>query len=737
MNVAHYARGVLSFILHDFAAPFAAAPQKGSRLTTSLHRWRSAASLRSIVIAAEIACGWSSPLLAEEIAPTPLDPVVVTATRTAERAFDLPLAIDTVGVDQIQRGQLQINLSESLQRVPGISIQSRWNFAQDLQLSVRGFGARANFGVRGVRLYQDYIPATMPDGQGQTGSFSLVSAQRIEVLRGPFSSLYGNASGGVISVFTEDGPATPLLNGQLIGGSYATWNAVAKAEGQAGAVNYVVAGNYFTTDGYRDHSEASRAIANVKLKLAASPDTTITLIGNSLDQPDAQDPLGLTRAQWEANPRQADPAAVAFDTRKSVNQQQGGATLEQRVSSAADLRVTGYIGSRTVRQFLALPGTGATSSGGVTDLGNTFGGVDARLVARFSFADRPGSVTFGADYETQRQQRRGYVNDNGALGDLRRDEIDTVSNTDGYLQLEFSPLDPLGLFAGFRYSDVRFDSADHYVNAANPDDSGQRRYSHGMPVAGVVWHVTETLNLYANYGQGFETPTFTELAYRPVGSGLNLGLQPSVSNSYEFGLKALLPHAQRVNLAAFNIDVTDEIVINTATGGRTTYKNAGKTRRQGIEAAWQGDLAAGFAGYVSYTYLSAEFTSAATTGVPPQIVPAGAHLPGVPQANAYGELTWSYPEAWGFNAALEVQYAGKMYVNDRNTDAAPAYTVGNARIGFEQRTGRWLLREFVRLNNFTNVNYVGSVIVGDTNTRYFEPAATRNFLVGASFVVTF
>jgi len=258
--------------------------------------------------------------------PAQLDPVVVTATRSNERAFDLPLAIDTVTGEQIQRGQLQINLSESLVRVPGISVQSRWNFAQDLQLSIRGFGARANFGVRGVRLYQDYIPATMPDGQGQTGSFSLASAQRIEVLRGPFSSLYGNAAGGVISVFTEDGPTPPLASAQVIGGSYGTWNAIAKLEGRDGATDYVVAGNHFTTDGYRDHSVASRDLLNVKLQVAAAPDTTITVIGNWLDQPDAQDPLGLTRAQWEADPRQADPAAIRFDTRKSVTQLQGGVT---------------------------------------------------------------------------------------------------------------------------------------------------------------------------------------------------------------------------------------------------------------------------------------------------------------------------------------------------------------------------------------------------------------------------
>ncbi len=691
----------------------------------------------AFAVAGCLAFAAAAPLRGQEAPPAKLDPVVVTATRTAERAFDLPVAIDTVTADQIQNGQLQINLSESLARVPGISIQSRWNYAQDLQLSIRGFGARANFGVRGVRLYQDNIPATMPDGQGQTGSFSLVSAQRIEVLRGPFSSLYGNASGGVISVFTEDGPATPLANAQLIGGSFGTWNAVAKGAGQAGAVNYVVAFNDFTTDGYRDHSQAQRELANIKLRFDPAPDTTVSLIANTLYQPEAQDPLGLTRAQWEADPRQADPAAIRFDTRKTVSQTQGGATIDQRLSADSDVRITGYGGTRQVRQFLALSGIGATSSGGVTDLDRSFGGIDGRLATRFSLGGLAGTVTLGVNYESQREHRRGYVNVDGTLGDLRRDETDTVSNTDGYLQVEFSPLESLSVLAGWRYSNVHFTTADHYVNAANPDDSGMRSYSHGSPVVGVVWQAMDNVNVYANYGEGFETPTFAEVAYRPVGTGLNLGLQPSVSNSAEIGAKMLPGRGQRVNLAAFDIETSDEIVVNIATGGRTTYKNATKTRRRGIEAAWEGNLGAGFTGYAAYTYLSAKFAADATTGAPPLIVPAGARLPGVPAANAYGELAWSYPAAAGLSAALEVQYAGKVYVNDRNTDAAPAYTVGNARLGFEQRTGRWLLREFVRLNNFTNVNYVGSVIVGDTNGRYFEPAGSRNFLIGASVSASF
>src|SRR5450631_1752568 len=307
-----------------------------------------------------------------------LDPIVVTATRTEERAFDLPVAIDSIDAAQIQQGQLQINLSESLARVPGIVVQSRWNYAQDLMLSIRSFGARANFGVRGIRLYQDGIPATMPDGQGQTSSFSLVSAKRIEVMRGPFSTLYGNASGGVIAVFTEDGPDPPMMQAQVVGGSYGTWNSIVKFEGASPVANYVLAGNAFQTDGYREHSVASRDLTNVKLRFDLGENTKLTVIGNSFYQPEAQDPLGLTKAQWQADPRQADPVAILFNTRKTVDQQQGGATLEQRLSTDTVLRVTGYGGARGVRQYLALLGNGATSSGGVTDLNGDFGGIDAR-----------------------------------------------------------------------------------------------------------------------------------------------------------------------------------------------------------------------------------------------------------------------------------------------------------------------------------------------------------------------
>ncbi|HET9832415.1 MAG TPA: TonB-dependent receptor, partial [Vicinamibacterales bacterium] len=286
-----------------------------------------------------------------------------------------------------------------------------------------------------------------------------------------------------------------------------------------------------------------------------------------------------------------------------------------------------------------------------------------------------------------------------------------------------------------RYSDVRFDSNDHFVLPGNPDDSGNVSYTHTSPVAGAVWHLNESVNVYASYGQGFETPTFIELAYRPVGSGLNLGLQPSVSTSAEVGIKAILG-AQRVNVAGFWTDTKNELVIDTATGGRTTYKNAAKTKRRGVEASWEADLGAGFAAYAAYTYLDATYASSLTTGSPPVTVPAGNQLPGVPKSSAYAELSWSRPAWSGFSAAVELAAASKVYVNDANSDAAPGYLIANLRAGFTQQSGRWQFREFVRVNNVGNLNYVGSVIVGDTNSRYFEPAATRNYIVGVSVNVS-
>jgi iron complex outermembrane receptor protein len=638
--------------------------------------------------------------------------------------------VDIIDGRTIRDGQSAINLSETLVRVPGVFAANRQNYAQDLQISSRGFGARAAFGVRGVRLYQDGIPVTMPDGQGQTGSFSLLSAQQIEVVRGPFSTLYGNASGGVISVFSEDGATPPVLTASGGAGSYDMWTAGLKLRGTMGNAGYVVAGSEFQTGGYRDHSAARRDLVNAKLRYDASDATRITLIGNTQYQPETQDPLGLNRAQWDTNPRQVDPSAVQFDTRKTINQTQGGVAIDHRVSADTTLHVSAYDGRRLIRQYLALQGGALTSSGGVTDLDRDFGGLGVRGVWRGQALGAPLTLTVGADADKMKERRRGFVNNNGALGDLRRDEDDSVNSADVYAEAEWRFAPAFAGTLGVRSSSVRYKSEDHFITGPNPDDSGARKFTNTSPILGLVFHATPEVNVYASYGQGFETPTFAEMAYNPMGSGLNFALNPATSRAVELGVKAQVANQQRINVAVFHVDTDDEIVTDTATGGRNTFKNAGKTRRDGAELSWEGALPWGLHAHVALTYLRAVFAEAFTTGSPPLPVSSGNRLPGVPPQQAYAELTWVPGGYGGFNAGVDVQYVGKLYVNDRNTDAAPAYTAANIRAGLAQKVGRATLSEFVRVNNVLDRRYAGSVIVGDTNGRFFEPAPGRNWFVG-------
>ena len=666
--------------------------------------------------------------------------MTVSATRVEHDSFDLPVSIDSVSSRTIHGDNPQVNLSETLNRVPGVVVQNRQNYAQDLQISSRGFGARSTFGVRGIRLIADGIPATMPDGQGQAASFNLSSAQRIEVLRGPFSSLYGNAAGGVIQIFTADAPPEPTLTGGVFAGTYDTRKFGLQYGGQHGPLNALIDASRFDTDGYRDHSAARRDHVNAKFKLDAGVRGTVTFVLNALDQPETQDPLGLTASQAAQNPRQAGTNALAFNTRKSIAQNQAGLVYDVQLSPRDALQARAYGGDRQVTQFLAIPlaaQNAATSSGGVVDLDRGYGGAGVRLTHEATAAGTPLIVSAGVDYDRMSERRKGFINNFGVSGGLKRDEDDTVTNTDLYVQAEWRFSPRWNLLAGVRHSRVSFESRDYFVTAGNPDDSGTIDFTRTTPVAGLTFRVTPTVNLYANAGKGFETPTFAELAYRPGGAtGLNFALKSANSLHREVGAKALIGEANRVNVALFRIDVDDEIVVNSSSGGRTDFKNAAQTRREGLELLWEGRFAQGFEAAVAYTLLDARFTQPFTSGSPPVTVPAGNKLPGVPPSSLYGELVWRHTPS-GFHAGIEARRNGKVYVNDANSEFASAYVVWNVRAGLEQRRRNWRLTEFVRVDNVADRRYIGSVIVAEANARYYEPAPERGFLVGVSAELKF
>ncbi len=685
-------------------------------------------------------------------APDTLEPVVITGTRTERRAFDLPMSLDAISGSQIQDGKARVNISEDLNRVPGTFVQNRENFAQELQITIRGFGARSQFGTRGIKLIADGIPASTPDGQGSPGVFDLGSAERIEVLRGPFSALYGNHSGGVVQVFSESGTTPPTLAADLTYGSYGFQRYGLKGGAASGAFNGMASASYFSVDGYREHSAARKAQFNTKLGYELSESNRLTLVATGFNQPNAQDPLGLTQAQVQQNPRQAQPVALAFNTRRSLDNVQGGLIWDAALGPADSLRVLGYVGSRSNEQFLAVPlanQQAATSSGGVSSLDRQFGGGALRWTRQQEWLEGPLTWTAGVDYDASSEARRGYINNLGVSGALKRDEDNDVTNLGAYLQAEWQFLPRWSLSAGVRYTKVEFTSSDHYITTGNPDDSGSTSYAEWTPTVGLLFRFSPTLNLYASYGRAFETPTGIELAYRPDGaSGLNFSLQPTISDQFEVGAKVLLEPSTRLNVAVFSIQTSGEIVIASNLGGRSSFQNAGDSSRLGAELMLESELGGGFSTHVALTLLNARFDSAfrscaplaafcnPVTGANTAVVAAGNRVPGVPNATFFADLAYRNP-ALGLRGAFEVIANGAVAVNDFNSADAPGYTIANLWAGLEQVAGRWRFREFARVNNLFGREYIGAVIVGDANGRYYAPAPTRNFLLGALAVYEF
>lgn len=699
------------------------------------------------------------------------EPVIVTGTRIASDPFEVPAAIDRVDGSAIRAGRLQVNLSESLGVVPGLAIQNRNNYAQDLQLSIRGFGARSTFGIRGVRLYVDGIPATQPDGQGQLSNIDLSSVDRIEVLRGPYSALYGNSSGGVVQAFTQDGldggSAGARIVASFAAGSNATLRVGLKAIGSFGAATavsprrfgYVVSASHFETEGPRRHSAARRDIGNAKLTFRPDSKTRITLIANAVDLPRAQDPLGLSRAQFERDPGSVDASALLFDTRKSFSQRQAGAIVEHELDADNRVRVLVYGGSRSVQQFLSIPvaaQTAVTSPGGVIDLDRNYAGTDLRFTHRTQLAAQPLSLIVGLASDRLAEHRRGYENFSGPVGArvlgvqgaLRRDEDNDVNNVDQYLQASWTFAPRWTLDAGVRHSVVRFASRDRYVvvtpSGSNPDDSGRVRYQATLPVVGVLYRATPAVHLYATAGRGFETPTFNELGYRPDGlTGLNLALKPAKSDSVEAGIKTRVDWSAsaslRANAAIFTTRTQDEIVTLSNLGGRSTFTNAGRTRRRGAEFSALWTFAKDWRLQAAYTVLDARYRDAFATCVatpcakPTVVIPAGRRIPGIAGNSAYAELAYA-PES-GWRAGVEARRAGKVYVDDANSDAAASYAVLNVRIGYLWRVARWSVESFARIDNVTDRRYAGSVIVNEGNRRFFESAQRRTYLFGATATI--
>jgi iron complex outermembrane receptor protein len=674
--------------------------------------------------------------------------VVITGSVGQRAADEAPYAITLIGRESLRNAGPQVNLSEALAQVPGLVVNNRSNYAQDLQISARGFGARAGFGVRGLRLYADGIPATGPDGQGQVSHVDIAGAQRVEVLRGPFSVLYGNSSGGVIAVFGAPAKAREV-EVDVDGGSFGLAQArVAVATPLDGGFDLRASASTLRTEGFRPQSDANKTQGNVRVGWQGGGDS-VTVLANVLDQP-ALDPLGLTRAQFDLGPDQTAQTALDFNTRKNTRQSQAGASWRHRFGEGAlrDTQVAVFGGARHVQQWLAITPptqTNVRHGGGVIAFDRLYHGIDAR--AHWTFG--PVELVTGAALERQRDDRKGYENFIGTgaaqvvgvTGRLRRDEIDSAQTQDVYAQGEWTlPADVL-LVGGVRSGRVRLAARDAYLS--NGDDSGNLAFHYTNPVLGLHWKPAAGLNLHASLARGFESPTLGELAYRADGTGgFNTALKPQSSRQAEVGAK-WRDGGLALDATLFDVATTDEIGVATNAGGRSAFQNIGRTQRRGLEAgltwrptgewnAWKLQLS-GSVLRATYEddFLVCAGIPCAAANVP---VPAGNRIAGAPSGNAYAELAWA-GGAWG-ELAVEVRGLGATAANDRNTDIAAGFATGSLRWvkGVPMPVAGLRMEWPVRVDNVANRRYAGSVIVNDANGRYYEPGAPRSVLLSLRFI---
>jgi len=644
-----------------------------------------------------------------------LDEIVVTATRRESSIRDVARSVSVVSKDRIQKATQQLGLDEALLSVPGLYIQNRYNFSGDLRVSLRGFGARSSFGIRGIRIFVDGIPETLPDGQSGVDSIDLGSAQSIEVLRGPASSLYGNASGGVIAITSELGRSEPAVEGRVAAGEFGFQQYGFKAVGQVKSADYLFNVSRTELDGYRDHSKFRGTLVNARLGIPLNDSDRLLIAMNITDQPLAQDPGGINAAQAALDPSSARDRNLLYDGGETLEQQRFGFVYERERSS----------GTLTLRNYYVwrdfankLPFTG----GGSVDLERFFYGVGAQYSLGDALPDGF-ELAFGIDFDRQDDDRRRFDNNTGVIGDLVFDQNERVDSTGIYVQGEYQLNDDWTLQAGLRYDELSYDVSDRFL--ADGDDSGTLDFDEISPSVGLNYKFAAGV-LFASYSSSFETPTTTELANPDASGGFNPSLKPQLADSFEIGYKGGSENLF-YELSLFQIDLEDELIPYelAAFPGRDFFANVGTSERTGLEAAlsWQHD--SGFGIDASYTWSDFKFKSFMDDNGNDF---SGKQLPGLPKQ--FGYFGINYATGNGFSGVLETRYSGDLYANNANSAKVPSYFVTNLRFNIDYQRGKWLYRPYAGINNLFDESYNNNIRINAFGSRFFEPAPGRHVYVG-------
>ncbi|MCP4764830.1 MAG: TonB-dependent receptor [Gammaproteobacteria bacterium] len=648
---------------------------------------------------------------------TSIKPILINATRVEKDPVEIPAAISTIGQDKIQLGTEQLGLDESLTEVPGLFMRNRYNFAQDLRVSIRGYGARSSFGIRGIKIIVDGIPETLPDGQGSVDGIDIGSASQINVIRGPTSSLYGNAAGGAILIETEKGPVIPFGEVRTTYGDYDFTKLQLKAGGETGNLNYLVNVSDTSTDNYRDHSKYENTQFNGRFEYTPSADSSLITSIHHTDQPVAEDPGGITSEAAADDPTQARERNLLFDAGESLEQTRIGLLYKTALNPGRDLEARIY---HTTREFdNRLP----FESGGSVSLDRNFNGGGLKYTIESGPEKTRNRLLLGLDYDHQDDDRSRFDNLMGVIGDQTLEQNELVTSVGVFLQNEARLTETTELTAGLRYDEITFDVSDEFLS--DGDDSGRVRMDEVSPMLGISFKRSDYTHWYANISQAFETPTTTEFA-NPSGGGFNQSLEPQESINYEVGIKTRT-EGYRFEVALFHIDIENELIPFGLAGqpGRTFYENAGSSSRDGLEIFYGRPLFEQLSFSMAYTYSNFEFDDFTDDNGNNF---DGNQTPGVPENIL--NLGFSWFGKSGIYANWDTLFTGELYADNANDTLVESSSVSHFRVGYNGFYDDWEAAAFLGVNNVFDEDYNDNIRINAFGGRYFEPAPEQNAYVG-------
>lgn len=625
-----------------------------------------------------------------------LDEVVLQSTKLPAQNLRTPLAASLILSSKNALLEPQLSINESLVSVPGLFAQNAYNFNQDLRVSIRGFGARSAFGIRGIKLIVDGIPETTPDGQGQIDNLLVGLIDRIEVLRGPSAALYGNASGGVIYINSLNSiQEKARIN--YTAGSYGLSIAQALINLSKEDTQALFAINHSRSNGYREHASFSQLQTNYKSLKTFNDRNKLLWQINFTHSPKAYDPGGLTLDQLKENPRAARSANLEYDAREAINHIKTGLQFSSK-GPLATLSHHLYLAHRNFTGFLPF------KTGGVSAFNRLYWGMGSSLKRPYKNAE----LHIGWSHDRQVDHRKRLDNNNGVKGDLRQEQEEHYSNSALYINSNKSMGDWI-FQSGLR--------ADYILLSF--DASNQRQsYLAFNPSLGLHYKLDDQSGIYGRYSESFQTPTLSELSNDPNGTlGFNADLEPSKAKNFELGFKHQSANSQ-FEFALFSIQSSAELIAYSLENypGRTFYNNGGSTKRTGIEFSYLKQWK-NFRLQQSYSYSDFRFES------------SNNYLPGIPRHNFYNKLTKEFPR--GYTAALSSVFWGELYATSSNSISVKDQFYSNLSMSKSFR----LLDLKWGINNLFNSDYYDNIRVNTWGGRYYEPAPKRTIYVGLSWSV--